>query len=546
MSVNTPALVRLKFMTHVAALPDDVEKTGSGLDAWWARVLSTPSRLRWWFWGGPSLVVLLAAVLRLWDLGLPHTLVFDETFYVKDAWSLWNNGFETAWPDKADQSFVAGNTTIFLDSASFVVHPPLGKWLIGLGMWLVGPANSFGWRITVAIAGLVIVWLVMLIARRLTGSTLVAVLTGGLMAIDGLAIQLSRVTLLDGILAALTLTGVYLVLVDRQTTPRLLAERVSAARAEGHDPMWGPTLWRRPWLILAGVTFGLSAGVKWSGLYFLVALCLYVVIMNAFDRRRLGLHAWLPSTVLRSTVVTFVLTVPAAIVAYLSTWIGWIVTSGGYDRTWADSFVDARWAGALSWVPLWFQNLWHFHTEIYNFHVNLAAAHPYAASPLTWLFLIRPTSMYYAGTTAGQDGCGFDSCAAAISGLPNPLIWWAGTAAVFYLLYRLIRYRTWQPGFVLVGMVAGFLPWLMYLNRTVFFFYGIVYEPYMILAIGYCIFLALGSRDAPRYRRLAGIRWVAVFGIAAVAISLFFYPVWTGMQIPFWYWQAHMWLPSWV
>ena len=40
-------------------------------------------------WGAPAAVLLLAAVLRLWNLGNPHSLVFDETFYVKDASELW-------------------------------------------------------------------------------------------------------------------------------------------------------------------------------------------------------------------------------------------------------------------------------------------------------------------------------------------------------------------------------------------------------------------------------------------------------------------------
>ncbi|MEY4390538.1 MAG: hypothetical protein RLZZ400_281, partial [Actinomycetota bacterium] len=37
---------------------------------------------------GLALVVALGAVLRLWDLGYPHKLVFDETYYVKDAYTL--------------------------------------------------------------------------------------------------------------------------------------------------------------------------------------------------------------------------------------------------------------------------------------------------------------------------------------------------------------------------------------------------------------------------------------------------------------------------
>ncbi|MEG2778893.1 MAG: phospholipid carrier-dependent glycosyltransferase, partial [Aurantimicrobium sp.] len=82
-------------------------------------------------WGAPAAVLLLAAVLRLWNLGNPHSLVFDETFYVKDAWSLWNNGYESTWGDDPDKKFNAGITDGFTTDPSYVVHPQLGKWLIG-------------------------------------------------------------------------------------------------------------------------------------------------------------------------------------------------------------------------------------------------------------------------------------------------------------------------------------------------------------------------------------------------------------------------------
>ena len=71
-------------------------------------MLANPVRFRLWYWGGPLAVTLLAAVLRLWNLGHPKALVFDETFYVKDAWSLFHLGYEGSWPAEADPSFITG------------------------------------------------------------------------------------------------------------------------------------------------------------------------------------------------------------------------------------------------------------------------------------------------------------------------------------------------------------------------------------------------------------------------------------------------------
>ena len=96
-----------------------------------------------------------------------------------------------------------------------------------------------------------------------------------------------------------------------------------------------------------------------------------------------------------------------------------------------------------------------------------------------------------------------------------------------------------------MGLAAGYLPWLLYSNRTVFQFYTIAFEPYLILALTAVIALILGQRDDPAWRRKRGIGVVAAFLAVAVLVSVFFWPLWTGERIPFWYWQLHIWLPSW-
>jgi len=521
-------------------------RTGSRLDDWRSGLINTPARAKAWFWGGPLAVTLFAAVLRLVNLGSPHAIVFDETFYVKDAWSLWNNGYESIWNSDADAQLVAGKTDGFSTDASYVVHPPLGKWIIALGMFIFGPANSFGWRIGVALAGIVAVWLIVLITRRLTGSTLLGVIAGGLMAIDGSAIVMSRVSILDNILMVLTLTAFYLVVLDRQWARKRLTAWVNTRTALGREFSWGPTLWWRPWLILAALTFGAASGVKWSGVWFLAAFALFVVIMDAVDRRKLGIQMWFSAAVLKQGPAAFVLMVPIALLTYLATWTGWIVTKGGYMRTLIETHPQQAATGLWSWAPAWLQDLWAYHQSAYGFHVGMSTPHPYQANPLIWLFMIRPTSMYYLGSTMGKDGCSLDACSEAITPISNPLIWYAAVAALGYLIYRFVRYRQWQVGIVLLGVAAGYLPWLGYLNRTVFSFYAIVFEPYLIIGLAMTIGIILGKRTDPKEKREGRIRLVLVFGILALLLSAFFYPLWTGMQVPLWFWQMHMWLPSWV
>ena len=98
------------------------------------------ARLKGWLW--PLAVTLLAGLLRFWDLGRPHKLVFDETYYVKDAWSLLVNGYEANWADDSNPAFEAGDTSGLLTSGEYVVHPQVGKWLIALGIQLGGASRA--------------------------------------------------------------------------------------------------------------------------------------------------------------------------------------------------------------------------------------------------------------------------------------------------------------------------------------------------------------------------------------------------------------------
>ena len=128
-----------------------------------------------------GLVTLIAGLLRFIGLSMPPGKIFDEVYYAVDAHNLWRLGYE--WDDKNN-------------SAGFVVHPPLGKWLIGIGEQIFG-FNELGWRFMSAVFGTASILLFMLVARRLFGSTVLACAAGLLMTFDGAHFVLSRTALLD-------------------------------------------------------------------------------------------------------------------------------------------------------------------------------------------------------------------------------------------------------------------------------------------------------------------------------------------------------------
>ena len=138
--------------------------------------------VRWSAWGGPLLVTLFAGLMRFHNLGSPKAVIFDETYYAMDELILQNNG----------------NVPIPTEAA-YVVHPPVGKYVIGLGELMFG-FDPFGWRFMTALLGTLSVLMLCRIGRRIFRSTFLGCLAGALMAVDGLHFVMSRTALLDQVL----------------------------------------------------------------------------------------------------------------------------------------------------------------------------------------------------------------------------------------------------------------------------------------------------------------------------------------------------------
>jgi dolichyl-phosphate-mannose-protein mannosyltransferase len=405
-------------------------------------------------------VIVVAALVRYLHLARPDSLVFDELYYVDGANDLLGNGVE-----------VDGS------QPEFVVHPPLGKWLISIGIGIFGD-NSFGWRFTTALIGVVSVLLIYLTALHLFKSTNIALLAAALLALDGLAIVMSRTALLDNFLTFFVLLAFYLLITQRY--------------------------------LLMGVAFGAAIATKWSGLYFfaaLLALATFLTIRTTLKKEDRSFYSVIAAA-------------PLALVTYLISWSGWFLSSAGWSR-------------GSDTNPL--VALWKYHIEIYDFHSNLNADHPYRSHPWSWLVMGRPTSFFY----ESPEGCGSEQCSQEILALGNPLIWWFGTIAVAAVIGYAITRRDRLAMMILVPFAAGFLPWFLFPDRTMFTFYAISILPFLILAIAY-----LADELVKIHQRAY---WVIGIGFLAVfAAFIYFLPIHIGQVITYEQWQSRMWLESWI
>ena len=412
---------------------------------------------------------LFGLALRLWNLDSPKGKIFDEIYYATNAESLLQKGVE-------------------IDSesglAQFIVHPPTGKWLIASGIKLFGN-NEFGWRFAAAIVGSISIILMYFTAKKLFNNKLLSVFAASLISLDGLHLVHSRIALLDIFLLFFIQIAVLAFL---------------------HSKYW-----------ISALTLGLACSVKWSGLDVLIALAFYVLILDIRKNRYLGLQFPIREMARRNLLFRFLQFGIFPVFIYIASWFSWFITNTGWDRNYSSN-------------PLF--SLWHYHSEILNFHTKLTDAHPYSANPWNWLIQGRPTSFFY----ETPKSCGGASCSQEILALGTPILWWAATLALLVTIGYWVSKRDWQAEILLVVIGASYLPWFAIQERTMFSFYAIAFEPFLLLTLVYLL-----SKVPKNQRRIA-----LIFTAIVLVNFLYFLPIFLGLPITYNSWSDRMWFPSWI
>jgi dolichyl-phosphate-mannose-protein mannosyltransferase len=433
-------------------------------------------------------ITLIGGGLRLWRLSIPSTKVFDETYYAKDA----------CWYVKSSPSLcgISGEQT--------TVHPPLGKWLIGIGIQLFG-YNSFGWRIVCAIAGTLTIALLYVLARKLLGSTLGAGFCTALFAFDFLQFVQSRTSMLDVFVPLFGVAATLFIVYDRD---RLLRDLSFGEDVDGHEDRLRAKQTRifdRPWRIAAGACAGAATACKWSGGFVLIAVIVLSVAWEVGARRAEGP----PHPFLRmlneegASIILWLGVLPIAV--YMLTYVGRL----------DGSLLAWPWTQG-SWLRAW----WDRQLYMEAFHHNLTAQHSYESPAWSWLLLKRPVSYYFTTTAGGK----YDEIFAS----GNPFVWWATIPALIYVAIAWVRSRNFAnpEGLILTGFVLTYAPWLLpQLGRpAIFLFYLLPTLPFMYLALGY-VAVRIGHSWEARTAR-------ALFVFGTVGLFAFYYPLLAAVAIP--------------
>jgi len=422
-------------------------------------------------------VVLAATAVRFADLGSPDRLVFDEVYYAQDACSYLGFGAETCG----------------VATEASRVHPPLGKWLIALGIAAFGH-NPVGWRVVPAVAGVVTVALIYVLTRRVTASTLGATVAGIVLALDPLSVVSSRVGMLDVFTASAGAATILFVVCH------------CAPGAAGVDCSGR----RSTWLAAAGIAGGIAIATKWSGAY---ALAAAIVLTGAFaicGARRAGLPA---RAGLRSAVPGTVLWLVAVpLLVYTASYIG---------RLDADIL-------AVPWRDgAWLRELIDRQLFMLSFHAGLDDTHPYASPAWSWPLAKRAVVYFFEVDEGGRYR--------EILAVANPLLWLPAFGAAMRAALVAIRGRCLDAAALAVAITvaATYLPWLILTadRPFVFLHYIVPTIPFLAVALGWAV-TVLRRRQR---KALAGY----ALGVSA-AVFIFFAPLIYAQPLEYDSWRQRM------
>jgi dolichyl-phosphate-mannose--protein O-mannosyl transferase len=368
-------------------------------------------------------------------------------------------------------------------------HPPLGKLIMSIPIYFFG-MNPFAYRLMGNVAGIGMLIIIYILAKRLFGETQYAVLAAVLLATDGMHFVQTRIATVDSFLVLFLMLS-YLFMYQY-------------IRCEDNGDLSKKLIC----LFLSGIFIGAAIATKWNGVYGAVGLAV-IFFMNFYKRCRNKYHNYIwkkqIATIIMSCFIFFVV-IPLGI--YLLSYKPFFEVEFNSNQPFRE-FIELQ-------------------KRMYHYHADLEATHPFSSPWYLWPLDIKPV-WYYKGEVAE----GFISTIVAFG---NPVVWWSGVIGSLYLIKRVLQYREQEDQYVLTGILALYLPYA-FIPRIMFLYHYFPIVPFMILALVRLI------QDVNEPAQKSCI--VNIYKMIAVVSFIFFYPIYSGMRIPVDYAVLTRWLPVW-
>ncbi|MBF0458899.1 MAG: glycosyltransferase family 39 protein [Nitrospirae bacterium] len=415
-------------------------------------------------------------------------------------------------------------------------HPPLGKVFIEIGIAVFG-MNPFGWRVMGALFGAFIPAIVYVFGYRLFGGTRYALIASLLMTADFMRVAQGRMATVD------TYAVFFIILMYYYMYRYWEAVAESGGKTDG--AFKGANLY----LGLSGLFFGLGVAVKWISVYAVGGLAViffasvirrYIVLAQHGRQaasqkavRRKSLKKQPPGQTSRLSVKHLHAATLNAIqhAALYFILIPAVIYTLSYIPT-------AKYQGLSALLSAVKQS----QTDMYDYHKNLVAEHPFSSNWYEWPIMKRPLWLYNGNPPDVPDKSGKPvQQVQSIVSMGNPAVWWMGIVAVLVVLGAALAGKRVGGGVfvVLTGLCAQYLPWVA-VPRLTFIYHFYASVPFVI----FCITYAIKWLEERRY----GLRWLTYAYISlTVALFIAFYPILTGITVTKAYVRAALrWFDSWI
>lgn len=459
--------------------------------------------------------------------------------------------------------FISG---YFTHEYFFDIHPPLGKLLIsGMG-YITGfrpdfsfaeigqkfPDRNYLWlRLLPTLAGALLPIVIFFLVLEL-GLSPLAAFAGGLMVVleNALLVQ-SRFILLDPFLLLFGFTALLCYFKYKNFHDSLpYAAEPSGFRLTTHYSLY--------FLLFSGLFAALAASVKWTGATFLA-----VIIIMEIVNYRLKIRSYLKTIIAR--VALFLVVIPFIVYfAIFALHFSLLTKSGPGDAFMTPEFRKTLAGSAenqnpdLAAQPL---SMWgkfvELNKQMYKSNATLTATHPYSSKWYTWPFMIRP--IYYWNKASANNQPSTVNSQPATSNkisriyfLGNPVIWWASTVAMLYLLLNVLHglYRGVRPKFLPALLIGAYLlnilPFIG-ISRAMFLYHYFTALVFAIIALVYLIDQIQDPKTLPIGSVRAGKKRIFTILLAvSVASFIFFAPLTYGLPLSEKAYNFRVWLKTWL
>ena len=372
-----------------------------------------------------------------------------------------------------------------------ISHPPLGKILISVGIRVFG-LTPFGWRFMGTFFGVLMLPILYLFLKKMTGSTLASICGTILLASDFMHFVQTRIATIDTY-------AVFFILMMYWFMYRY------ACDGKKRD------------LALSGVFFGIGAACKWTCFYAGAGLALIWLVLQLnrlCDHSERAGHRWASFLSNCAWCVLFFVLIPACV--YYVSYFPYGIARGMGG---AGMFLKKE------YLELVLEN----QKFMFSYHSGVTATHPYSSRWYQWMLDIRPI-LYYLKYYP-------DGSYASIAAFVNPLLCWSGLAAMIMMLFRTAVNRDRNAAFLIAGYLAQLIPW-MFVSRVVFEYHYFPSTVFLVLAMGYLFSFMEKTKHGK----------TVVIAITAVSVLLFalFYPALSALPVNREVFSALLgWLPGW-